>query len=343
MILAGAHNSRLLFFYILYLGGAHIIMANRLLKKLKAFDRSVGYPLSQIRELYNLSKLQAGYEKYKDLRRLECNDDQCTEASDELRNNGYVVLRSFLSGDLMDELTRELNSNIDRLNVSKVIDMRDREIGDFPEYLDDFDLREGQESFRYKTNYVSVSQPMLASKNVVKVVFNEQILRIANHYLGCYAAVGSVNWRKSYANEFPPMDNQMYHTDKNCVVPLKVLVYLNDVDIDGGPFVYVKGSNTRKFSGWLKSHRYTDGAIGLKYEKDHIMNLVGQKGDVVIADTSGIHKGLHPKNTDRYILITSLNAQPEFSGKRGGFRLTKECYDSLTKTQKRAADFLAID
>jgi len=272
---------------------------------------------------------------------------RCTEYApeapiEELRNNGYVILRNYFSSALMDVLAQELNYNIDISNVSKVIDMRGRITGELPRYLSQDELGAGQETFRFMTNYVSVLQPMLASDNVVDIVFDEGLLRIANQYLGCYAGIGSVNWRKSYANEFSSMDNQMFHVDKNCVVPLKVLIYLNDVNIDGGPFVYVKGSNRKKFPGWLKNHRYTDDEISSNYTSSDIINLVGKKGDVIIADTSGIHKGLHPKYSDRHILIVGLNAQPDFAGSGGKFKLSREAYDKLSGKQRRAADFLVV-
>jgi Phytanoyl-CoA dioxygenase (PhyH) len=317
-------------------------LTKKILMQVKYFDRCIGYPLSQMRELYKRAKLHKSYREWKGQRRLESTVYTPDPPIEELQTNGYVVLRNYFSNTLMDVLAQELNYNIDMLNVNRVIDMRGRITGDLPKYLSPHELGAGQETFRFMTNYVSVSQPMLASDNVVDVVFDEGLLRIANQYLGCYAGVGSVNWRKSYANEFSSMDNQMFHVDKNCVVPLKVLIYLNDVNIDGGPFVYVKGSNKKKFSGWLKNHRYTDAEIASHYTPSDIINLVGKKGDVIIADTSGIHKGLHPKHSDRHILIVGLNAQPDFAGSGGKFKLSSEAFYKLSEKQRRAADFLVV-
>lgn len=316
---------------------------NKFIKKIKYCDSLIGYPISQIRELYLYLKLKNEFRYWKKSRKLDINLDIDNDIIDSIRRDGFVVLKGLLSEDLVDSLRIELDKNIEMHNFSKVIDMRGRADQDLPSYLSEFDLSGGADTFRDMTNYISIKQPMLSSKKLLQVVFNEKILGIACKYLGCYVGIGSVNWRKSYANNFSSMDNQMFHIDKNCVSPLKILVYLNDVDANGGPFVYVSGSHLKKFPGWRKSHRYPDVKISEHYSKENIKVIYGGIGDVIIANTSGIHKGLHPTKADRYILVTSLNAQPEFLGRSGKFKIKSEDLKNLSNFQKRAADFLIVE
>lgn len=316
---------------------------NYVFKFVKYCDSLIGYPISQGREFYSLYKLNYEFKKWKNRRALKDVASSKVKAVDSLRRDGFVVLKNFLTPELVDGLRNELDQNIALRNFGKVIDMRGRAPGDLPNYLSDLDLSKGEDTYRSMTNYISIKQPLLRSKKLLEVVFHERILDYANKYLGCYVGVGSVNWRKSYANSFDSMDNQMFHVDKNCIAPLKVLVYLNDVGIEGGPFVYVRGSHLKKFSGWLKSHRYDDDKIRNNYAPDDIKTICGSKGDVIIANTSGIHKGLHPTKVDRYILVTSLNAQPEFGGSGGKFKISNDSIRSLSEFQKIAADFLVVE
>ena len=50
----------------------------------------------------------------------------------------------------------------------------------------------------------------------------------------------SINLRKSFINNLQDAETNIYHKDENSFNLLKVFIYLNDVDENAGPFMFVK-------------------------------------------------------------------------------------------------------
>src|SRR6185503_2178518 len=103
------------------------------------------------------------------------------------------------------------------------------------------EARRGQAYLRQHTNYVSISNPLTACPSTVPAAFHPLLVDIAWTYLGCVPAIGGLNLRKSYANALPEFDTLYFHVDPNSPKFLKFFFYLNDVDLGGGPFCYVRG------------------------------------------------------------------------------------------------------
>ena len=101
----------------------------------------------------------------------------------------------------------------------------------------------------------------------------------------------------------------------------KAIAYLDDVNINNGPFMYIKGSHTmeniNKVLFQLKGHtppsnfRYTDDEI------ERISTILGQevtyytapKGSLVLADIRGIHTGMPIKEGHRYAVFNYYIAE----------------------------------
>ena len=111
--------------------------------------------------------------------------------------------------------------------------------------------------------------------------------------------------RKAFANNLPANDTQFFHRDSGSFNLLKAIVYLNDVDINTGPFTYTEGTHN-KFDFPKRKLRFTDKEISNYYGKNKIKNLVAKAGDLVLANTTGFHKGLKPKIFDRNVCIANF-------------------------------------
>ncbi len=117
--------------------------------------------------------------------------------------------------------------------------------------------------------------------------------------------------------DFPTGDaekeTQLWHRDPDDPFLLKIFIYLNDVNMNNGPFTFAPGSHTMPFGKWERqvnlSNRYIE------------FNAVGEKGTIIIADTNGLHKGLLPEQGHRILLTinyTSLN--PRFGVNKNIFQ-----------------------
>ena len=103
-----------------------------------------------------------------------------------------------------------------------------------------------------------------------------------------------------------------WHRDSPTTHQLKVLVYLSDVNVGNGQFQLISGSH-KKINiiksiyklNWVGKHRFKEEEV-LKY-CNHFsskpVNIVGQKGTMVILDTKLIHRGAPISNGKRYAIF----------------------------------------
>tara|TARA_R110000751_G_scaffold260477_2_gene359828 strand:- start:1535 stop:2416 length:882 start_codon:yes stop_codon:yes gene_type:complete len=171
-----------------------------------------------------------------------------------------------------------------------------------------------QSKVKEKELFMSVKKPLYNVPEIADILFDDRILDIAKCYFKCVPAVGTINLRKSFANNLPSVNTTMYHCDTNSPYMLKVFLYLNDVDeIEDGPFTYVEGSAYEKPEGWSNdsNYRLKDKTIEKIYGKDRIKHLTAKKGDVLIAINTGYHKGQKVVSKDRSMLTLNFVCAPE--------------------------------
>jgi hypothetical protein len=92
--------------------------------------------------------------------------------------------------------------------------------------------------------------------------------------------------------------SQNWHADPEGDKILKVFIYFNDVDSNGGALQYIKGSqqggkNYHIMSSAKRNTSFypTDDFIAKFFEENDITNASAPKGTVVLADTRGLHRG----------------------------------------------------
>ena len=196
-------------------------------------------------------------------------------------------------------------------------------------------------------NLALITQPILNIPSMYKILFDDRLINIAAAYYDCLPAIGSLAVRKSFLNDVAPMSNQFFHRDYNSTVKLlKFAIYLNDVDIDGGPFTYVQGSNNKMPKEWYRNHYWPDKTIKNLYGQENIRYLTANFGDLMIANTKGFHKGQKPVKSSRVAMHFTYLIHPELDGQckeiplERGFQIRKEDFEDLPDWKKPVADFL---
>jgi hypothetical protein len=322
---------------------------------LRVINRKLGSParrLGPVREFVEPRLRWRSFERSLEQRRRKYPDRAFPshprpDIAARIEADGYVVLPGFMDPGILHRLAAEMDEHLDRgTELMRVSDDAARSAGDLAParaFLSEEDLRRGQSHFRARTNYASIANPLATTRHTAQLAFHHTLLDIAQSYLGAPPALGGLNLRKSFCNPLPAFDTLHFHVDPDSPKFLKAFLYLNDVDMEGGPFCYVRGSHRKRFRGWLGKQRWTEDEIAGRYGREAITYLTARVGDVVIADTNGFHRGTKITGADRRMLTLDYVVHPEYEGAATeAARLPRAVFESLDARQRAAADFLSV-
>lgn len=278
--------------------------------------------------IINLAKFSQGYTTRKDKYPDYVPSDSALNVAYEIDEKGYAKVENFLDTNLIDLINEKTQNILDDEN-----DPRNQN-------------KISQSAAKKSKPYIQILQPLTAVPEIHEFVFNDFIIDIAGGYLDCFPAFGTCNLRKSFVNELSEEGTQLYHVDPNSPRFLKFFIYLNDVDMDGGPFCYVEGSHKKKFEingmNWNKQYRWPTEDINEIYGEENVKYLTAKKGDLLVADTNGWHRGTKPLTSDRTMLTLDYVCHDEDFDVSRRFHFKKEHYDSLEEKHKRLCDFLKL-
>jgi len=231
---------------------------------------------------------------------------QINEQINELECNGITKLKKNFNKELLENInvkfTNLANKNIN--NFHFILHP------DFKNTIDIKSIKNYSEIKKY-TNYISLKNPLMQLDEVFILLNNEKLLSILDCYFGCIPKLTNVNVRRSFVNTLTDMETNFYHCDENSYKFLKVFIYLNDVNLDGGPFTYALGSHKNKTLLYQSKYHYTDTEINNAYSKDKIFYATANLGDVIIGNTRGFHKGTKVKNTERTMITLNFGMHPD--------------------------------
>ena len=200
-------------------------------------------------------------------------------------------------------------------------------------------------------DHEQIIEPYLNTEHALQLATDKRIVNIASSFFNCLPALGGCNLRRSFVTDKPPSGVNMFHRDFNSPVKfIKFFIYLNDVDIDNGPFTYVEGSNKVMPANphWSQYHRWSDDKIEKFYGKNNIKYLTANYGDLLIATTNGFHKGLKIKKGERTMFTINYLIHPpvpggpsaNFKNARNAFEISHEKVNQLPEWKKPLTDFL---
>lgn len=169
-----------------------------------------------------------------------------------------------------------------------------------------------------------------------KLFYDEELFKkIGESYLG-----DELILQTTMAAKIVPQKNQKYgsggewHRD-SFSRQFKAIAYLDDVKMENGPFMYIKGSHTLKniknILFKLKNHkpisnfRYTNEEIEecCKILNKEITYFTAPKGTLVLADIRGLHTGMPIKEGHRYSVFNYYIAKSFHQKNNNIEKLTK--------------------
>ena len=174
---------------------------------------------------------------------------------------------------------------------------------------------------RYNTyflggNYSEGEKINVSSRNpFLKIALNPSILMIVNSYLKGKCNLVDIQFAESFpSNDSERKKSQRWHRDPAINNLIKVFVYFSDVNKDNGPFEFITGTHnkkirdarygpetTKKFGGSFYPEQSVIESF-IDKEDPKILRFTGSYGSVIIADTSGFHRGGYCQKDSRLML-----------------------------------------
>lgn len=276
----------------------------------------------------NLQKFSDAYVKRKGKYPEYVPSDSALIVAHEIEKNGYAKIENFIDYKLIDQINERTQNILDdsnhQYNQNKI----------------------SQSDAKNTRPYIQILQPMIAVPEIHNLMFNNFIIDIAGAYLDCQPAFGTCNLRKSFVNSLPEEGTQLYHVDPNSPRFLKFFIYMDDVDMEGGPFSYVEGSHTKKFElngvNWNTKYRWETEPINKIYGEENVKYLTAKKGDLLVADTNGWHRGIKPRKNDRTMLTLDYVCHDEDFDQSRRFLFKKDDYEKLDEKYKPLCDYLKL-
>ena len=214
-------------------------------------------------------------------------------------------------------------------------------------YLKESDILKGMQHYGKLTTAASLKNPLVEIPELCEIAMNEYLLDVASRYLGERAKVTYIKVRRFFVNDLPNFDTNYFHTDDNQKDPeglLKAIIPLtNTNESSGGIFEYMKGSHKNSIpKNSIFDYSLEEKDVFEFYDKALHFKESSNVGDVLFANTLGVHRGTKPEASDRLVLFVNYGKIPEYGKKSSGVSIHTRTYETLTKKQKKAAQYLEI-
>lgn len=233
---------------------------------------------------------------------------------EELRREGTLILRDYLSAETVRVMQREMQQALEALHFetpclaqSRIDSSRHRALIDNFLYGSNEDFaRQGVafergearslEQVVREFNPSTLTAYMLeTSETFRKVWLDSYLLTIAAHYLGLVPSLVEAYARRSFPARFWTM-NHFWHRDLNDRHQLvKMFVFLTDCSVETGPHEYIRRSHREL--GRLNGKRYfSDAEIDGLHPVGSLQREVSEvrAGTVILEDTRGLHRARMP-------------------------------------------------
>ena len=143
-----------------------------------------------------------------------------------------------------------------------------------------------------------------------RICLAEPLLRVVDQYLGLFAELRYFNIWLNLRTDAPPQRSQLWHRDRDDQRIVKAFLYLSDVTAGCGPLTYAPGTHSRgpiqeepesfkeEGHGNRRSH---DEQMAAVVPAARWRTCVAPKGTLVLADTTGYHRGGLAREADRLL------------------------------------------
>tara|TARA_B100001173_G_C15970151_1_gene539630 strand:- start:418 stop:1395 length:978 start_codon:yes stop_codon:yes gene_type:complete len=219
----------------------------------------------------------------------------------DLDSHGYTknhTIKDNITEDILKEALNYDNFDINKLGSN--IEIKDLMVNK-GESLNEYINRLSSLGISRLTKTIDLNNENLTLN---KVILSDEIISVAKSYLNTKKL--SINATFFISNPLKTNEEEKYknaqyfHWDNDFTKFFKLYIYLNDVNLDNGPHIFVPGTHKIKKQENKLCRLFSDENINRNYSQTK--TFLGKKGTFFLVDSYGIHKGLTPKNNYRLML-----------------------------------------
>ena len=152
------------------------------------------------------------------------------------------------------------------------------------------------------------SAQLAARPQLITWGLEERFLAIAENYIGLPVAYRGAILRRDFADG-QKSETRQWHRDAEDVRIMKIVVYIDDVDENGGAYCYLPKCYAPKKGIEFVDGRVPDEIMDRLVAKEHYVKCTGPAGTVVFTDPVSVwHHGDVPENSDRLSAFYAYNS-----------------------------------
>ncbi|MGL5806797.1 MAG: hypothetical protein ACRC2R_02560 [Xenococcaceae cyanobacterium] len=190
-----------------------------------------------------------------------------------------------------------------------------------------------------------VALPSFAIMNYPEIFLwglQENFLDAIENYLGVPVRYHGAGIRRELADG-RATDVRQWHIDPEDRRMVKIIIYLNEVDIDGGPYEYIPLSLSSLCTQALKysSGFVSDRLMAETLPADYWQACLGDFGTAIFTDTCRVfHRAKPPVSKDRYSLSFTYTSRKPLAFRYEKFHFSSDCWwqieEKLSDRQKES-------
>jgi hypothetical protein len=153
---------------------------------------------------------------------------------------------------------------------------------------------------------------------LLRLALDAKLLEIVSSYMGMWPRLQSISAWLNLPTPDQAKHSQLWHRDPEDLKLLKVFIYLEDVDLDRGPFCYIPkthpfGSKSAIVPKHADPKRITDDEMRVAIPAQDWISCTGPAGTMILADTVGFHRGGKPNVGHRILATFTYTSGTPFS------------------------------
>lgn len=240
----------------------------------------------------------------------------------QLRKINQIIKRKKFKKYALDNKQYEILEKLKKegIYIGKYSDLKELKIdfswldysNEIIEYLDQKEKLGEHKSNRKGSYVVGMKKvPKHIIEKIYNFTLNRKFIEIFENYFCLPLHYKGADIRKDI-NDGKKIETRLWHIDSEDEKIIKILFYLNKVDINGGPFTYIKKNIINKkhsFKNKTVDGRIEDKIMSQVCDRKNMLEFTNENYNFAIVDTANIfHKGKLPK-VSRYSVFFCYNSK----------------------------------